>query len=118
MTWSEQQSTAVLRCSPLSVTRLVKIRYGKRRLCAVIISKLHDRLPRQTRDRHKDSSKCGWFLFHTQKLSSNIGMRIKPTLQLLLADLGLELVMTYSSAGCEHRRLSLLLLLVLSPILW
>ena len=34
-------------------------------------------------------------------------MRIKPTLQLLLADLGLELVMTYSSAGCEHRRLSL-----------
>jgi hypothetical protein len=47
-------------------------------------------------------------MFHTQKLSSNnIGMRIKPTLRLLLADLGLELVMTYSSAGCEHRRLSL-----------
>ena len=28
MTWSEQQSTAVLRCLPLSATRLVKMGMG------------------------------------------------------------------------------------------
>ena len=50
----------------------------------------------------------GWCLFHTQRRSRKImGVGIKLTLQQLLVDLGLELVTTCSSVGCEHRRLSL-----------
>ena len=59
----------------------------------------------------------GWCLFHTQKRSP-WPVRIKLTLQQLLVDLGLELVMTYSSAGCEQRCLSLALArLVAYPVM-